>query len=57
MFGFGSGCAASFFAVKFKGDTTEIKEKMNLLNRLADMTVVSPADFVEGLKVSCFSFI
>jgi hydroxymethylglutaryl-CoA synthase len=52
LYAFGSGCAASFFTAKIKGDVTEIKEKMNLLKRLADMKVVPCQDFVEALAVS-----
>jgi hydroxymethylglutaryl-CoA synthase len=51
LFGFGSGCAASFFTLKVKGDTTEIREKMDLLNRLASMLVVPCQDFVDALAV------
>jgi hydroxymethylglutaryl-CoA synthase len=51
LFAFGSGCAASFFSVKFKGDTTEIKEKMDLISRLAAMDVVPPQEFVDALKL------
>jgi hydroxymethylglutaryl-CoA synthase len=51
MFAFGSGCASSFFTLHIKGDTSEIREKMNLLNRLADMKVVPPQDFVDALAV------
>ena len=53
MFAFGSGCASSFFTLRVKGDTSEIREKMDLLNRLASMKVVSPQDFVDALAV-CF---
>ncbi|KAG8931058.1 ATP-dependent 5'-3' DNA helicase hcs1 [Tulasnella sp. 418] len=52
MFAYGSGCASSFYAIKVKGDTTEIKEKMNLLQRLKDMKVVSCQEYVEAMKVS-----
>lgn len=52
LFAFGSGCAASFFSLRVKGDTTEIREKLDLINRLARMKVVSPQEFVDALKVS-----
>jgi len=52
MYAFGSGCAASFFCFKVKGDTSEIREKMNLVKRLADMKVVPCQDFVDALVVS-----
>ncbi|ESK96470.1 hydroxymethylglutaryl- synthase [Moniliophthora roreri MCA 2997] len=51
MYAFGSGCAASFFTIRVKGDTTEIKEKMDLMNRLAAMKVVSCQDFVDALNL------
>ena len=53
MFAFGSGCASSFFTLRIKGDTSEIREKMDLLSRLASMKVVPPQDFVDALAV-CF---
>jgi hydroxymethylglutaryl-CoA synthase len=51
LFAFGSGCAASFFTLRVKGDTSEIREKMDLLNRLASMKVVPPQEFVDALAV------
>jgi hydroxymethylglutaryl-CoA synthase len=51
LFAFGSGCAASFFAMRIKGDTTEIREKMDLLNRLANVQVVPCQDYVDALAV------
>lgn len=52
LFAFGSGCAASFFTARVKGDTTEIREKLDLGSRLAQMTVASPEEFVDALRVS-----
>jgi hydroxymethylglutaryl-CoA synthase len=54
MFAFGSGCAASYWGIKVKGDTTEIRTKMDLLNRLASMKVVPCEEFVDALKVWLF---
>ncbi|KDQ26574.1 hypothetical protein PLEOSDRAFT_1071633 [Pleurotus ostreatus PC15] len=51
MFAFGSGCAASFFTFRVKGDTSEIKEKMDLMNRLAAMKVVPCQEFVDALAL------
>jgi len=51
LFSFGSGCASTVWALKFKGDTTEIQQKMNLLERLAAMKVVPPQEFVDALHV------
>lgn len=52
MFAFGSGCASSYWAIKVKGDTTEIRTKLDLLARLESINVVPCEDFVEALKVS-----
>ncbi|KAJ7117836.1 hydroxymethylglutaryl-coenzyme A synthase N terminal-domain-containing protein [Mycena epipterygia] len=51
LFAFGSGCAGSFWTLKVVGDTTEIAEKMDLLNRLAKMKVVPCQDFVDALEL------
>ncbi|KAG6840568.1 ATP-dependent 5'-3' DNA helicase hcs1 [Blastosporella zonata] len=51
LFAFGSGCAASFFTARVKGDTTEIREKMDLLNRLKSMKVVHPQEFIDALAL------
>lgn len=53
LFAFGSGCAASFFTARVKGDTSEIREKLDLLNRLKSMKVVPPQEFVDALVVCC----
>jgi len=49
LFSFGSGCASSFWMAKVKGDTSEIREKMDLVSRLAQMKVVRPQEFVDAL--------
>ncbi|KAI9464723.1 hydroxymethylglutaryl-coenzyme A synthase C terminal-domain-containing protein [Boletus coccyginus] len=51
MFAFGSGCAASFFTLRVKGDTSEIREKMDLLKRLASMKVVPCQEYVDALAL------
>lgn len=57
LFAFGSGCAASFFTLRVKGDTSIISEKLDLINRLAKVNVVPPQEFVDALIVcSSFSF-
>jgi hydroxymethylglutaryl-CoA synthase len=56
LFAFGSGCAASFFTARVKGDTTDIREKLDLINRLAQMMVVPPQGFVDALLVSLVIF-
>ena len=54
MFAFGSGCASSFFTLRVKGDTSEIQQKMDLLNRLASMKLVPCQEYVDALSVSFF---
>ncbi|KAJ7693764.1 hydroxymethylglutaryl-coenzyme A synthase N terminal-domain-containing protein [Mycena olivaceomarginata] len=51
LYAFGGGCAASFWTLRFKGDTSEIAEKMDLLNRLKKMKVVPCQEFVDALEV------
>ncbi|KAH9479338.1 ATP-dependent 5'-3' DNA helicase hcs1 [Psilocybe cubensis] len=51
LFSFGSGCASSVWTMRVKGDTTEIRDKMNLLPRLAAMKVVPPSEFVHALSL------
>lgn len=52
MFAYGSGIASSFFTIKVKGDTTRIRENLDLVNRLASMKVVPCQEYVDALKVS-----
>jgi len=56
LFSFGSGCAASFFTLRIKGDTSEIREKLDLINRLAQIKVVPPQEFVDALLVCLIFF-
>ncbi|KAG8994597.1 ATP-dependent 5'-3' DNA helicase hcs1 [Tulasnella sp. JGI-2019a] len=51
MFAYGSGAAASFFAIRVKGDTSEMREKMDLLARLDAMKVVPCQEFVDALML------
>jgi hydroxymethylglutaryl-CoA synthase len=51
LYAFGGGCAGSFWTLRIKGDTSEIAEKMDLLNRLAKMKVVPCQEFVDALEV------
>ena len=55
MYAFGSGCASSFFTLRVKGDTTTLREKLDLLKRLDDMKVVPCQEFVDALQV-CFPY-
>ena len=57
LFAYGSGCASSFYAIRVRGDTTEIREKIDLHRRLQSMKVVPCQDYVDALKVSLFSLI
>lgn len=52
MFAFGSGLASSFYVIKVVGDTSDIKRKMDLVNRLASMKVVPCQEYVDALQVS-----
>jgi len=51
MFAFGSGCASSYWGITVKGDTSEIRSKLDLMARLEAMKVVPCEEFVEALKV------
>lgn len=51
MYAFGSGCAASFFALRVNGSTKEIAQKMQLKERLTAMEVRPCEEYVEALKV------
>lgn len=51
MYAFGSGCAASFFAIRVAGSTETIREKMQLGKRLAAMDVAPCQAYVDGLKL------
>jgi len=56
LFAFGSGCAASFFTLRVKGDTSTLREKMDLTDRLGQMKVVPPQEFVSALLVCPYFF-
>lgn len=51
MYAYGSGCAASFFAIRVAGSTAEIHSKLDLTARLEAMEVVPCEDYVTALKV------
>jgi hydroxymethylglutaryl-CoA synthase len=45
LFSYGSGLAASMFSLKVKGSVAAIKKKLNIAQRLADRTVIEPAEY------------
>ncbi|KAH9852620.1 hydroxymethylglutaryl-CoA synthase [Lenzites betulinus] len=51
MFAYGSGLASSFFTLKVKGDTSAIREKMDLVARLESMKVVPCQEYVDSLAL------
>ncbi|OCF39192.1 hydroxymethylglutaryl-CoA synthase [Kwoniella heveanensis CBS 569] len=51
MYAFGSGCAASFYALRVNGSTKEIADKMQLKERLASMDVRPCEEYVTALKL------
>ncbi|KAJ3529296.1 hypothetical protein NMY22_g9053 [Coprinellus aureogranulatus] len=51
LFSFGSGCASTFWTARVKGDTSDIRQKLNLKERLAAMTVAPPTEFVAALAL------
>jgi hydroxymethylglutaryl-CoA synthase len=51
LYAFGSGCSSSFYAIRVNGDTSEMREKMDLIGRLQSMKVVSCEEYVEAMKV------
>ena len=52
MYAFGSGCAASFYALRVNGSAAEIKSKLDLKQRLAAMEVRPCEEYVTALKAS-----
>ncbi|KAF8586424.1 hydroxymethylglutaryl-CoA synthase [Ramaria rubella] len=51
MFAYGSGCASSFYAIRVRGDTSEMREKIDLQRRLQSMKVVPCEEYVTALKL------
>ena len=49
MFAYGSGFASSFYTMTVKGDTSLIKEKLDLVNRLESMKVVPCQEYVDAM--------
>ena len=51
MYSFGSGSAASFFAIKVSGDVSNISKTLDLKARLDAMEVVPCQSYVDSLKL------
>ncbi|KAK9893909.1 hydroxymethylglutaryl-CoA synthase [Cystobasidium minutum MCA 4210] len=51
LFSFGSGLAASFFTLRVNGNTDKIRDTLKLKERLAEMEIRSPQEFVDALKL------
>lgn len=51
LFAYGSGCASSFYGIRVRGDTSEMREKIDLQRRLQSMKVVPCEEYVAALKV------
>lgn len=49
MFAYGSGFASSFYTITVKGDTSHIRGKLDLLNRLESMKVVPCQEYVDAM--------
>ena len=54
MFSYGSGLAASFFSIRVKGDTTIMRDQLDLEGRLGRMEVRSCEEYVAALQVRSF---
>ncbi|VDC05449.1 unnamed protein product [Peniophora sp. CBMAI 1063] len=51
MFAYGGGLASSFFVIRVKGDTSGMREKLDLEKRLAAMKVVPCQEYTDALKL------
>jgi hydroxymethylglutaryl-CoA synthase len=49
VFSYGSGLASSFFSIRVRGSVDEIREKMDIKNRLANRRIVEPKVYDEVL--------
>ncbi|GAA6015036.1 hypothetical protein JCM11491_001634 [Sporobolomyces phaffii] len=50
MYSYGSGLAATFFSIKVQGSTAEIKEQLNLDERLSKNEVRSCEEYIKALE-------
>ncbi|KAI9473269.1 3-hydroxy-3-methylglutaryl coenzyme A synthase [Coemansia sp. RSA 989] len=51
LFSYGSGCAASTYSFRVRGDTSKIARTMDLANRLDKRLKVSPAEFERVMEL------
>lgn len=51
LFAFGGGCAASFFSLVVKGDTSAMVQRLNLKERLESMRVASCEEYDAAMEV------
>ena len=51
MFSYGSGLASSLFSLRVVGSIKSVAEHLNVRQRLAQRTAVSPADFTRVLDM------
>lgn len=56
MYAFGSGCAASFYAIRVAESTKPLSDALQLKERLASMDVRPCEEYVTAMKVSFASF-
>ncbi|RDW93026.1 Hydroxymethylglutaryl-CoA synthase [Aspergillus mulundensis] len=47
MFSYGSGAASALFCLKINGDLTQMVEKIDIMNRLAERHVATPEEYEE----------
>lgn len=57
MYSYGSGLAATFFSIKVKGSTEEIKRNLQLNERLEKNQVRSCEEFLKALEVRLLSLV
>jgi hydroxymethylglutaryl-CoA synthase len=55
MYAFGSGCAASFYAIRVADSTKPLSDAMQLKERLASMEVRPCEEYVTSMKVGTLS--
>jgi len=51
LFSYGSGLASTLFSMHVRGDTTTMREKLNLVERLSAREVVAPTQYEAALEI------